>query len=98
MKIILASFYLLFTVSGYSQTLLKPDKVFDGNTLHKNWVVLVEGNTITQVGLESDINLPTDTKIIILKGMTLMPGIIEGHSHLLLHPYNETDWNDQGVA
>ena len=24
-----------------------------------------------------------------------MPGLIEGHSHLLLHPYNETTWNDQ---
>src|ERR1700684_1559708 len=27
--------------------------------------------------------------------MTLMPGLIEGHSHLFLHPYNETSWNDQ---
>jgi imidazolonepropionase-like amidohydrolase len=24
-----------------------------------------------------------------------MPGMIEGHSHLFLHPYNETSWNDQ---
>jgi imidazolonepropionase-like amidohydrolase len=24
-----------------------------------------------------------------------MPGLIEGHSHVLLHPYNETSWNDQ---
>jgi imidazolonepropionase-like amidohydrolase len=24
-----------------------------------------------------------------------MPGLIEGHSHLFLHPYNETNWNDQ---
>ena len=30
-----------------------------------------------------------------LPGLTLMPGLIEGHSHLLLHPYNETTWNDQ---
>lgn len=24
-----------------------------------------------------------------------MPGLIEGHAHLFLHPYNETSWNDQ---
>ena len=24
-----------------------------------------------------------------------MPGMIEGHSHLFLHPYNETMWDDQ---
>jgi imidazolonepropionase-like amidohydrolase len=33
--------------------------------------------------------------VIDLKGTTLMPGLIEGHSHLFLHPYNETAWNDQ---
>jgi imidazolonepropionase-like amidohydrolase len=27
--------------------------------------------------------------------MTLLPGLIEGHSHLFLHPYNETSWDDQ---
>ena len=30
-----------------------------------------------------------------MPGLTLLPGLIEGHSHLLLHPYNETTWNDQ---
>src|SRR6185503_10560270 len=34
-------------------------------------------------------------EIIELKGMTLLPGLIEGHSHLFLHPYNETSWDDQ---
>jgi imidazolonepropionase-like amidohydrolase len=33
--------------------------------------------------------------VIDLPGMTLMPGLIEGHSHLFLHPYNETSWDDQ---
>ena len=32
---------------------------------------------------------------IDLPGTTLLPGLIEGHSHVLLHPYNETTWNDQ---
>ncbi len=29
------------------------------------------------------------------RALTLMPGLVEGHSHVLLHPYNETPWNDQ---
>ncbi|SIQ54151.1 metal-dependent hydrolase family protein [Maribacter ulvicola] len=80
---------------GFTQTLLKPDHVFDGTKIHDNWVVLVEGNQITYAGNENAITLPNNTTEVNLAGTTLMPGIIEGHSHVLLHPYNETDWNDQ---
>ena len=80
---------------GFSQMLLKPDRVFDGEAMHENWVVLVEGNSISYIGEATSLKQPKNTKEIDLKGTTLMPGIIEGHSHLLLHPYNETDWNDQ---
>ena len=79
----------------FSQTLLKPDRVFDGVEMHDDWVVLVEDNLITYAGKVNDATLPSTTKEIDLSGTTLMPGIIEGHSHILLHPYNETDWNDQ---
>lgn len=75
--------------------LLKPDRIFDGNELHTNWYVLVNGNHIEGVGEPASIKLPASVKIIELKGTTLMPGMIEGHSHLFLHPYNETSWNDQ---
>ena len=85
----------LLSIGMYSQILLRPDRVFDGENLQNNWVVLIEGNTIVQVGLESNIKIPKNTQEITLKGKTLMPGVIEGHSHLLLHPYNETSWNDQ---
>jgi imidazolonepropionase-like amidohydrolase len=78
-----------------SQTLLKPDRVFDGIEIHENWAVLVEGNHISRVGLLSEIKIPNGTVEIDLTGKTLMPGLIEGHSHILLHPYNETSWNDQ---
>ena len=89
-------FFFLLSISLCSaQTLLKPDQVFDGNELHTNWVVLVEGNQITYAGNANGITLPDNTTEIDLAGSTLMPGIIEGHSHVLLHPYNETDWNDQ---
>ena len=63
--------------------------------MHDNWVVLVEGNLITYAGNLNGLKKPKNTTEIDLTGTTLMPGIIEGHSHVLLHPYNETDWNDQ---
>lgn len=75
-------------------TLLVPDRVFDGQTMHNDWVVLVKGNKIAMAGPQR-MKLPESTKVIELKGMTLMPGLIEGHSHLFLHPYNEVSWDDQ---
>ncbi|WP_405414181.1 amidohydrolase family protein [Maribacter sp. Asnod1-A12] len=92
------SFLFVFIFSSYAcfaQTLLKPDRIFDGTEMHNDWVVLVEGNEITYAGSANGISLPNNTTELDLTGSTLMPGIIEGHSHVLLHPYNETDWNDQ---
>ena len=77
--------------------LLKPAHVFDGESaqLHDGWVVLVRGEKIEAVGPASEVKVPSDAKVIELPGMTLMPGLIEAHSHILLHPYTETVWNDQ---
>src|SRR5713226_7085299 len=83
--------------------LLKPAHVFDGESaqLHDGWVVLVRGEKIEAVGSENEIktrtdpNVIKDAKVIDLPGMTLMPGLIDAHSHILLHPYSETLWNDQ---
>jgi imidazolonepropionase-like amidohydrolase len=80
---------------GFSQTLLIPERVFDGEAIHEGWVVMVEGNRITYAGAPAGLKSAAGTIKISLPGMTLIPGIIEGHSHLLLHPYNETSWNDQ---
>ena len=92
----------LFSTRLFAQTktdetyaLLKPDRVFDGQQMHSGWWVLVKGNRIETVGDPSTITTPASAKIVDLKGMTLLPGFIEGHSHLFLHPYNETSWNDQ---
>lgn len=74
--------------------LLKPDRVFDGETMHTGWVVLVKNDTIAAAG-PMKFKLPAGTKIIELKNTTLLPGLIEGHSHLFLHPYNETAWDEQ---
>ena len=73
--------------------LLKADRVFDGENIHEGWSVLVKNNLIEAVGIIS--NLPANTLVKSYPGCTLLPGLIEGHSHLLLHPYNETSWDDQ---
>lgn len=75
--------------------LLRPDRVFDGTAVHQGWVVLVTGDSIAAAGPASDVRAPADAKTINLTGMTLMPGLIDAHSHIFLHPYNETLWNDQ---
>src|SRR5437016_11913774 len=77
--------------------LLKPAHIFDGESaqLHDGWAVLVRGEKIEAVGPASEVKAPADAKVIDLPGMTLMPGLIEAHSHVLLHPYSETVWNDQ---
>jgi imidazolonepropionase-like amidohydrolase len=88
---------LLFTSTCFAQTdkyiLLKADRVFDGETMHSGWSVLVHNNKIEDVGTIQ--NYPANTQVINLPGATLLPGLIEGHSHLFLHPYNEVSWNDQ---
>lgn len=78
-------------------TLLVPARVWDGTNTrpHEGWAVLVRGNQITAVGPRASLNAPADATTIDLPNTTLMPGLIEAHSHLLLHPYNETVWNDQ---
>jgi imidazolonepropionase-like amidohydrolase len=76
-------------------TVLRPDAVFDGERLQRGWVVVVRGDRIDAAGPEGSTSVPAGASEQRLAGLTLMPGMIEGHSHLLLHPYNETTWNDQ---
>jgi imidazolonepropionase-like amidohydrolase len=77
--------------------LLKPARVFDGLTAkpHEGWVVLVRGDRIDQAGPAAQVKAPDDARVIELPGMTMLPGLIDAHTHLLLHPYNETSWDDQ---
>ncbi len=77
--------------------LLKPAHVFDGESaqLHEGWSVLVRGEKIEAAGPAGEIKASSDVKVIELPGMTLMPGLIDAHSHVMLHPYSETVWNDQ---
>jgi imidazolonepropionase-like amidohydrolase len=75
--------------------LLRPAAVFDGQELHPGWVVVVTGDKIDNVGPAEKISAPANARSLELPNQTLLPGMIEGHAHLFLHPYNETSWNDQ---
>ena len=90
--------YICLSIGAFAQgkvMLLRPDRVFDGEQVHRGWVVLVEGASIRAAGEAAAIPLPPGAERVDLPGATLLPGLIEGHSHVLLHPYNETPWNDQ---
>ncbi|QOR76464.1 MAG: amidohydrolase family protein [Thermoflavifilum sp.] len=103
------SFFFLLSIFGlpfisYSQMpvsasnlvyVLEPDRVFDGERMHTGWWVVVKGNRIVAAGDSAQMQVPGQATIIALRGMTLLPGFIEGHGHLFLHPYNETPWDDQ---
>jgi imidazolonepropionase-like amidohydrolase len=75
-------------------TLLKPARVFDGEAMHQGWAVRVAGDRIEAAGPSASVDA-AGAKVVELPGATLMPGLVEGHSHILLHAYNETVWNDQ---
>src|SRR5437868_2339092 len=75
--------------------LLQPDRIFDGEKIITGVSVFIHNDKITVIGPTANIKPTPDVVVIKLPGCTLLPGLIEGHSHLLLHPYNETTWNDQ---
>ena len=78
-------------------TLLRPARVWDGvsDAAREGAVVLVVGDRVQAVGMAAEVRVPTGAVVIDLPGLTLIPGMIEAHSHVLLHPYNETVWDDQ---
>lgn len=78
---------------------LKPARVFDAVTAgtHEGWVVVVTGSRIAAVGPAASVTVPDGARVIELPGTTLLPGLIDAHSHIFLHPYNEAVWNDQVI-
>jgi len=76
---------------------LKPARVFDGVApeAHEGWVVVIRGEKIDAAGPAGEVKPPADARVLDLPGATVLPGLIDAHTHVLLHPYNETPWDDQ---
>jgi len=83
--------------ASLGSVLLRPARVFDGASeqTHEGWAVVVTGSRIAAVGPLAQLTVPAGAATIDLPGMTLLPGLIDAHSHVFLHPYDETPWNDQ---
>lgn len=92
-KWIICLFLFSTNVNAQTKYYLTADRVFDGEQLRTGWAVIVEGNKIVAAG--PGLTVPSGAVKINYPGATLMPGLIEGHSHLFLYPYNITDWNTQ---
>lgn len=99
MKLIVILFLPLLLAQANAQDVnsyyLTADRVFDGELIHEGWAILVNGNKIISAGPKEKIIAPTNAIKINYPNSTLLPGLIEGHSHLLLYPYNITDWDTQ---
>jgi imidazolonepropionase-like amidohydrolase len=77
--------------------LLKPDRVWTAENAgppREGWAVLVKDGRIAAVGPTGQIDA-AGAEVVALPGATLIPGLMDLHSHLFLHPYNETLWDDQ---
>ena len=103
MKVRLACLAICLTLSASlaaqapTSYVLRPARVWDGvsDRAREGVIVVVTGERIVAVGAAGDVQVPRDAQAIDLPGTTLLPGLIDAHSHVLLHPYNETSWDDQ---
>ena len=88
--------YALFSQTAISQTYyLTADRVFDGENIHVGWALVIKDDKIIAVGPKEELKKPTSAIHINYPNSTIIPGLIEGHSHLFLYPYNQTDWDSQ---
>jgi imidazolonepropionase-like amidohydrolase len=90
-------FFVFINLNAQNTTryYLTADRVFDGEAMHDGWAVIVENDKIVATGPKDKVKEPAGAIKINFPNSTLTPGLIEGHSHLLLYPYNITDWDTQ---
>src|SRR5260221_9297093 len=70
---------------GKGVVALKAARLIDGTGAApiNNAVVIVTNNRITAVGDASSVRIPAGTKVIDLANLTLLPGFIDAHTHLI---------------
>jgi imidazolonepropionase-like amidohydrolase len=93
----LAALLLAASAAQAAVLVLAPARVFtaDDRQAHAGWIVVVDGERIAAVGPRDAVKVPADARRIELPGTTLLPGLIDAHSHLFLHPYSEALWDHQ---
>lgn len=96
------SFLLLFVpLSAHTQPadsgeiVIQTGTLFDGEAIRENWVIHVKEGMISYAGPASEYSFPGNVHTLDLSDQFVMPGMIDAHTHVLLHPYDETSWNDQ---
>lgn len=91
------TFILFISLKAQNTTryYLTADRIFDGEAMHEGWAVVVENDKIIAAGPQDKVKEPSGATKINFPNSTLTPGLIEGHSHLFLYPYNITDWDTQ---
>ena len=94
MRIFVFLLVIAFGAEAQQTMVLTAARVFDGENTHQGWAVRVKGERIEAAGSAAEIDR-RDAQVIDLGDLTLLPGLVEGHSHVLLHAYSETPWSDQ---
>src|SRR5262249_29790235 len=80
-----------------SETWIRAARLFDGHgdAMQNAVLVRVHGARIAEVAPDDGRAAPDGVRVVKLDDATLLPGLIDLHTHLLLHPYYETSWDDQ---
>ncbi|WP_425392144.1 amidohydrolase family protein [Ekhidna sp.] len=92
-SILYLTLVLAVVISSAQRIKITAERLFDGKAMKSDWGVIVEQNVIVEIGPADKLGA-ADQAFNYPDG-TIMPGMIEGHSHVLLYPYNQMDWNDQ---
>jgi imidazolonepropionase-like amidohydrolase len=66
------------------QVAVRAGHLFDSKSGHMldRQVILIQGERITEVGPEDRVKIPDGAKVIDLSQATVMPGLIDGHTHM----------------
>jgi imidazolonepropionase-like amidohydrolase len=66
---------------------IRAGRLFDAKSddLKKQQIILIEGTRIVQVGSANEVQIPPGTEILDLSNATVLPGLIDGHTHVFAH-------------